>query len=200
MKNKPIIIQDFFQVLLKPKQTLSHILESEDFKLNKKIFLFIAVMSLYSLVLPSTLVFLLILVIPFILILISFVYFFSQELSIMYFETREREFEDQFLYRIAYCLSLITVPAMFLSIFTNIFFLARAENLLLAGILSLALAFVPLLVSAFYLNLFMSIVSSEKFGLLKVIELSFVSILSTLKAKFGWEVIEELKADLQSLS
>jgi hypothetical protein len=199
MKNESSILKELLQFFLKPKTTLSSILESKDFRLDKKKFLFIAVMSLYSLFLPSTLVFLLILVIPFVLIMIGFIYFLSQEISIVYFETQMKEYQDLFLYRVAYCLSLIAVPAMILSVFVNFFFLLKTDNFLFAGILSLAFAFLPLLISAFYLNMFMSLVSSGSYGLLKVIELSFVSLLSTLKAKFGWEVIEEIKADMENL-
>lgn len=199
MKTESSILQDSLKFFKKPKITLTSILESDDFNLDKKKFFFIAFMSLYSIFLPSTMVFLLILVIPFVLIMIGYIYFLSQEISIIYFEAQGKDYEDQFLYKVAYCLSLLAVPSMLLSLAVNLFFMFRADNFLLAGILSLAFAFVPLLFLAFYLNMFMGIVSSGAYGLLKVIELSFVSLLSTLKAKFGWEVIEEIKIDLKSL-
>lgn len=200
MPNQRSIFKDSIAFLLKPKKTLSSILDADEFVLEKKLFIFITVMHLYSLFVPSTLIFLLILVIPFILITIGFVYFFSQELSILYSETKGKEFLDLFLYRIAYCLSLLALPSMFISIMINIFFLVRADNFLLAAVLSLAFEFIPLLVLAWYLNMFLGLISSGRYGLLKLIELMFISLISTLKAKFGWEAVSEIMIDLKNLN
>ena len=200
MKIKNSILNDIKKFLLNPKKTLNSILQSADFHLSTKTLVFIAFTQLYSLLLPSTLIFLLLLVIPFVLIIIGYVYFLSQELSILYSEANETEFKDTFLYRIAYCLSLMAVPSMLLSLVINIFFLVRADNLIVAAALSLAFNFLPLLISLAYLIFFMKVISKGEHGLLKLIELSFVSLISTLKAKFGWDAVREISVDLGTMA
>ena len=196
MKTKTII-QDSIDFIKSPKKTLELILIEDTFKLDKKILAFIAFMHLYSFFLPSGFVFLTILVFPALLVMIGFVYFLAQELLIVYSESLERELKDMFLYRIAYCMSLVGVPAMLLSVILNLFFLIKTDNLLVAGAFSLFFSFLPMLVSAWFLMIFIKLIYAERFGLLKYIELMFASLLTTLKAKFGWEAIMEIRQDLR---
>lgn len=193
------IIQDILVFLKSPKQALTSILEADVFNLDKKKLSFIAFMHLYSLLLPSCFVFLTILVLPAMLVMIGFIYFLSQELMMVYSESSQKELKDIFLYRIAYCLSLIGVPALLLSVLINLFFLVKTDNLLFSGAMSLFFSFLPMLVSAWFMMVFVKLISAGRFGLLKLIELMFASLLTTLKAKFGWEAITEIREDLTAI-
>lgn len=193
-----IIIKDCLKIFLKPKSVFEDVLASSESFTNTKILLFIAFMQLYILLLPSTLIFLLILVIPFALIIIGTLYFLSQELIILYNDAKQKSITDFPLYGFAYLISLLSLPSAILNLAINIFFIVKTNNFVAGSVFAFLLSFIPLLLYFFYINSFITFISNGHYGLLKFIELYFLSFISTLKAKLGYEVIKDLREDLEN--
>jgi hypothetical protein len=200
VKDSRTILKDFISLIKTPRLFLQEILEDESFKLTKKILFFLVFMQTYLLILPSSLIYLMILVLPFFAIMLTYLYFFAQELSILYLEFNQKEVKDDFLYKLAYCICLISIPSMLVSILINLWFLFNAENFIVGSFYSLVWSLVPLVLYLTGIYYLVRFVSNSQFGLLKIIELICLSITSVFKSKFGFEIIEEIKFDLSRLN
>lgn len=189
--------QDFKLLVSNPSVLFKDILTSKEIKYSKFHIVFILLMNSYFLFVPSFLVMVNILAILFFFICIGVMYYFMLEVLILYQEHGgDAPEDDRFLYSIAYGFSIANMPAMFLSLISNLLCVIFTKDLLVGIFFALLFSIPILFVSLFYPIRFIATITQKESGNLKLlIELSVRSLITTFKEAFGFDAIQEIWVD-----
>lgn len=190
------ILQDLKLLVLNPRLAFKTILNRSDWTLSKGHLVFIILMNTYFVFLPSALLSLNILAILFFFIAIGLMYYFMQEVLIVYQEQHNHDNSgEDMLYLIAYAFAIANLPAMILSVLVNIFAISLNENLLVGVFWAIVFSLPVLLIAVYYpLRLFIYI-NNDKASWTLMLELIIQSFIQTCKEMLGFRAVGDILID-----
>ncbi|MDD9899326.1 MAG: hypothetical protein OXU45_10060 [Candidatus Melainabacteria bacterium] len=189
------IIYDLGVLLKSPSRFATELQRRDWWTLSRASLIFVLVMNTYYLLLPSFWIFH-ILIILFVMLAIGTMYYFMQELLILYKEEHELEMaDDELMYLLIYAFAIANLPALFVNLIVHTLVLSLTESLLIGVFV---LSFVGLITFAvavyFPYRLFKSLVPQASF-----VETIVRSFVSASKERVGINAIQELMLDWQRI-
>jgi hypothetical protein len=192
------LFTDLKNFLLRPSRTTSAIL-SRGTPVTRSTLFFIILVNSYFLFLPSFLIMLNVIIFFIFFISLGSVYYFSQEMNILYQEETEQGTEDRFFYVIAYCFALAGFMGLILNLLANVLFIVFCK-FVIEGVFWATLFSVPVtIVYLFYCIKITSVLCPSSNPVSKYIEQISQSFILTCKEGLGFKAVSELLIDWREL-
>lgn len=185
--------------LFSPKQVFEKILIDEEFNISKRHFVFLLLMNIYYVFVPSIFIMVNILAPIFIMLSIGVMYHFANRAMFVYREHSMSALHDnKFFYRVALCFALANIPAFVYLVGANIFSFVINEEPMTGLFLAYLLNFPGIFIAAIYPLHAMAVITRRKNNLFFMIRIWIESCMQTIREFLGLKVVKQVWADFRS--